>query len=90
MKELSQSLTNVSMLGICIGINKTKAQEHVAKNNLDWPLMYFETKPDFIKNEMSVVAYPCYIVLDANNKILYKGSDLNQAKNQLVILTMKK
>jgi thiol-disulfide isomerase/thioredoxin len=90
LKELSQSLTNVSMLGICIGINKTKAQEHVAKNNLDWPLMYFESKPDFFKNEMALEAYPCYIVLDANNKILYKGSDLNQAKNQLVILTMKK
>lgn len=90
LKELSQSLTSVRMLGICIGMNKTKAQEHVTKNNLDWPLMYFESRPDFIKNEMAVEAYPCYIVLDANNKILYKGSDLNQAKNQLVILTMKK
>ncbi|MFN8317800.1 MAG: TlpA disulfide reductase family protein [Saprospiraceae bacterium] len=90
LKELSQSLTSVSMLGICIGENKTQAQEHVTKNNLDWPLMYFESKPDFIKNELAVEAYPCYIVLDANNKILYKGSDLNQAKNQLEILTMKK
>lgn len=78
------------MLGICIGMNKTKAQEHVTKNNLDWPIMYFESRPDFIKNEMSVVAYPCYIVLDANNKILYKGSNLNQAQNELEILSVKK
>ncbi|MBK8111164.1 MAG: TlpA family protein disulfide reductase [Saprospiraceae bacterium] len=90
LKELNQSLTNVSMLGICIGMNKTKAQEHVAKNNLDWPIMYFESKPDFFKNEMAVEAYPCYVVLDANNKILYKGSNLNQAQNQLEILSMKK
>lgn len=90
LKDLSQRMASVSMLGICIGENKSKAIDHVMKNKLDWPLMYFESKPDFIKNEMSVEAYPCYFVLDANNKILYKGSDLNQAKNQLEILTMKK
>ncbi len=89
LKDLSQHLPSVSMLGICIGENKSKAIDHVTENNLDWPLMYFESKPDFIKNEMSVEAYPCYIVLGANNKILYKGSDLNQAKNQLEILTRK-
>lgn len=90
LKDLNQHLPSVSMLGICIGENKSKAIDHVTKNKLDWPLMYFESKPDFIKNEMALEAYPCYIVLDANNKILYKGSDLNQAKNQLEILAIKK
>lgn len=90
LRELSQSMAAVNMLGICIGMNKTKAIDHVTNNKLDWPMMYFESKPDFIKNEMALDAYPCYIVLEANNKILYKGSDLDQAKNQLEILTIKK
>ena len=52
--------------------------------------MFLKSKPDFIKARLAVGDLPLLYRSDANNKILYMGSDFeSESQNQLEILTMK-
>ena len=63
----------VNILGIAYRSSLEKSKEYVKGNNMDWYHAYSKGRKGII-NELKIVSYPTFILLDSNRKIIYRGS----------------
>ncbi len=76
LKQLGQEQeSKLHIIGIAVDSDKDKVAEYIKKENLPWKNAFLkENKKIKILEDLQIQQYPTYILLDANHKIIYRGS----------------
>lgn len=69
-KELADK---VNVLGIAYRSPLKDAKKYVLDNNMDWQYAYSKGREGII-NDLNIVSYPTFILLNSDRKIIYRGS----------------
>lgn len=71
--------SDLSLLSVAFQKDKNELIEYIEKNNMDWNHVFLQgnaksanNKPNLVKN-LRIEAYPTFILIDSDFKILYRG-----------------
>ncbi|MEM0932278.1 MAG: TlpA disulfide reductase family protein, partial [Bacteroidota bacterium] len=83
IKNLKHKFSDrLEVVGIALDKSPEVVQNYCSKNDIDWKQTYLniEEPNHFILKNLSIKVYPTLILLDKNNKIVYRGSDISGIK----------
>jgi thiol-disulfide isomerase/thioredoxin len=71
--------SELSIISVASDIDKNKVKEHVLKSNMNWTNGFVDrNKKNIIFADLAIQAYPTFILLDSNGKILMRGSSITE------------
>lgn len=76
LRDISKRYSEqMSLVGIAFDNDKNKVLEYTKKNKMDWFHTYIDRKErkNSLISELRITAYPTFILLDRNQKIIYRG-----------------
>ncbi|OXA95942.1 hypothetical protein B0A75_17900 [Flavobacterium oncorhynchi] len=69
----------LSIISIANDVDKNKVKEYVLKNGMNWTNGFINrNKKSLLFDDLAIQAYPTYILLDSNGKILMRGSSFKE------------
>jgi thiol-disulfide isomerase/thioredoxin len=84
----SKNYKKVNLLSIAYDKNVKKVKDFVKVNDMKWNHSFFEkSKRNGIIRDLNITNYPTLILIDANQKIIYRGSGTNALKDITKILS---
>jgi thiol-disulfide isomerase/thioredoxin len=73
-KMYKDSPSELNIVSIAVDRDKSAVKQYISKNNMDWKQGWFEHFDNQVLQGLSVHMFPTIILLDAEGKILYKGT----------------
>lgn len=78
---LQQSYNNVQFYGLCTDTSSEKCKNLMDENKIKWDNIFLDLKEFEKNNPLNVHTWPTYFVLNKDNMVLLKTSDLEQIKD---------
>ncbi len=77
LKEIKANNKNVNIVGFAYENNEESLNLFLKKHKLDWSnFRFYHDFNTSVKETFNVGTYPTYILVDKNNKIIYRGNKL--------------
>ena len=84
----NKNYEKVNLLSIAYDKDIKKVEKFIQKNDMKWNHSFFEkSKRNGIIRDLNITNYPTLILIDANQKIIYRGSGTNALKDITKILS---
>lgn len=83
LKEI-YSNNDIEIIGVAVERHKENAIDYLIKNNINWLNTFsYRGSLDKIVQDLEIKSYPTYILIDADSKILFVGSNINWLKKEV-------